>query len=777
MWPCPVRDTPAMVLPASVPSRYRSGWLRPRLALGWVVGTLVLLSGAAPTPAIAQEGGSGCLPVTAVGQPAASPALPTGPTRIADSRGGVVELVGVPAGIAPYGIAVDATDTYGRVYVADRGSDRLTVLFGRAPAPQVACVLSVGTTPYGVAVDASTGRALVTLRGEPRLVVVDGRGDQPRVVDSVMLPSAPGWVTIDQQTRRAFVSLPELGQVAVIEPAGDGRYQLVATLDAGPFVLFVAVDQATGRLVVSNEGQPPTASGDQGKGTVMVFDGRAAVPTPIGDPIPASDPLGIAFDPVSHDAYVLENGTDQLLTLGFPGGGPATVVSRIAVGPVDDPLRNSNPVDLVLLPASRELVVTQFATNAGLGGHLDVIQLGANGVPTFDRTVPAAQHTTGIALDPVTGRVFVSAVDEGRVAGYRLDQQTAAPPPAQVAESLPGPLDVSFAPADVARTVGLSLLVLLLVGAPTPLFNETLESNLDEIHGWFRRLRPGGGSRGRLAGIGARLGRFSTSAVGIAIYVVAASLIYAFLTPGFPSQNGPLVFGVAVLSLGIATLADILPGDRYVLRTYQAHGTIRIATWTLGLAAVCVLISRLSGMQPGYMYGIIGTFTFTVALGRIDEGRMEARGAVALLALALVAWFARIPFQPTPGVPTSGASLIINSGLVGIFVVAVEGLVFGLIPLQFLPGRKIFAWSRWRWLVLWGSGLALFAHVLVYPVTVAQPNPDPASLTTTLVSVAIYGAIAIVFWGAFRWRAQQRAGGGEGGEGGEHAAAAAGSGE
>jgi hypothetical protein len=170
-----------------------------------------------------------------------------------------------------------------------------------------------------------------------------------------------------------------------------------------------------------------------------------------------------------------------------------------------------------------------------------------------------------------------------------------------------------------------------------------------------------------------------------------------------------------------------------------------------------VLISRLSGMQPGYMYGIIGAFVFATALGVADEGRMEARGAVALLVLALAAWFLRVPFEPTPGVPASGAQLTINFALVGIFVVAVEGLVFGLVPLRFLPGQRIWAWSRWRWALLWGAGLALFAHVLVYPVTVAQPNPDPASLTTTLVSVGIYGGVAVAFWLFFRWRGQQGA--------------------
>ncbi len=246
---------------------------------------------------------------------------------------------------------------------------------------------------------------------------------------------------------------------------------------------------------------------------------------------------------------------------------------------------------------------------------------------------------------------------------------------------------------------------------------------------------------------------WSTSIWGVVAYLLVAAFLYSLLTPGFPGSDALLVFGVAIVGLVVATVADILPGDRYVLSRYRTHGTFRVALWTLALAAVCVAISRMANLQPGYMYGIIGTFTFGLVLTRSDEGAMEARGAVGLLILALVTWFARIPFEPTPGVPQTGPMLIINMALVSTFVVAVEGLVFGLIPIRFLPGQKIFAWSRWRWALLWGAGLALFAHVLMYPVTLAQPSPDPATLATTLVSAGLYGAIAVGFWAAFRYRA------------------------
>ena len=655
------------------------------------------------------------------------------------------------------GVAVDSTDTWGRVFVADRSRGHISVIYGRSPDLTMQCQLPVGEGPYSVAVDAETGHALVTLRGEPRLAIVEGRTSQPRVLAWLDLEAAPAWVAIDQETRRAFVSLFEAGQVAVLEPIPEAPYyRQVATLESGPYPHWLAVDQASGRLIVSNDGQPESASGDLGNGSLTIFDARGDPPRQIGEPIPASVPSGIAFDPLSGNAFVLENGTDQLMTLAFPaaGQGPPRV-SRIPVDPYVDEGQNVNPVDLVFLPATREIITTQ-ANRSPNAGHLAVLRVDDAGNPRLERTIASATHTTGIALDPSTGRVFVAAFDEGLLTALGLDAPTVEPPPPPpIAESMPSPLQVSLAPQDVARTVGISLLVLLLVGAPTPIFNETLESNLGQIQGGLRRLLPGGRSAGRLQGVGARLERFSGSLGGLLAYLVVAAIIYSFLTPGFPGSDALIVLGVALLGIAVATAADILPGQRYVVNRYHEHGRIRVALWTLGLAAVCVLISRLAGLQPGYMYGIIGAFTFATMLGVADEGRMEARGAAAVLVLALITWFARIPFQPAPGVPATGLSLTINLALVGVFVVAVEALVFGLVPLRFLPGQKIWAWSRWRWLLLWGAGLALFVHVLVYPVTVAQPNPQPSSLTTTLVSVGVYGAVAVGFWLFFRWRARR----------------------
>ena len=457
---------------------------RVSMAIAWraVVGTVAAAAivFGSPAPKVGAEDASpGCQPLTATPtstpEPSIAPASPAlasssssaAPTAsappappaqetVTDSRGDGITVVRAVTGGQPMGLAVDETDTWGRVFVADRSSDTISVIFGRSPDLTIDCRLQVGAGPYGVAVDDATGHVLVTLRGEARVAVVDGRADDASVLGWVELDAAPAWVAIDQTTRRAFISMPDAGQVAILEPIEAAPfYSVTDTLDSGPYSRWLAVDQATGRLLVSNDGQPESADGDLGNGSVAVFDGRAEVPERIGEPIAASVPSGIAFDPVTGNAYVLENGTDELMTIAFSDGAAPTV-SRIPADPFVDEGQNVNPVDLVFLPATRELISTQASrSTSSSGGHLSVLRVDDAGRAALDRTIPASDHTTGIALDPGSGRVFVSYLDEGTVAALDdADEPTVAPPPPPIAASMPSPLQVSLAPQDVVRTVG-----------------------------------------------------------------------------------------------------------------------------------------------------------------------------------------------------------------------------------------------------------------------------------------------------------------------------------
>jgi hypothetical protein len=168
-----------------------------------------------------------------------------------------------------------------------------------------------------------------------------------------------------------------------------------------------------------------------------------------------------------------------------------------------------------------------------------------------------------------------------------------------------------------------------------------------------------------------------------------------------------------------------------------------------------VLITRVTAVEPGYVYGIIGGFTFSVALSADDKGRMVFRGVAILLAAGFVAWFVRVPFMVGGPIGGDGAA-VVDKLLARMFISAVEGCAIGLIPLRYLEGEELFSWNRARWAILWALSLLLFAHVILYPVSSFEPNPSATGLWTIAVTVVVYSTLAIGFWGFFHRRETRR---------------------
>ncbi len=322
--------------------------------------------------------------------------------------------------------------------------------------------------------------------------------------------------------------------------------------------------------------------------------------------------------------------------------------------------------------------------------------------------------------------------------------------------SLPGPLDISLAPGDLARTCGIVGLIMLLLAAPTTLFNSTLSAKRLLIERWLRRRRPtwmvGVGLLRRAAEAMVALSR---TWLGFGIYVALAGLLYAFLSPGFPSSDTVAFFLLELTGIIVTTAAVALPKERYVRHRYQAGGRVHAALWTLVLAAACVLVTRVTAVQPGYVYGIIAGFVFRMALTTEDQGQMAFRGMGTLALVGIAAWFLRIPFEPSSGLLAAGPGRAVSDVLARIFVTSVEAVAIGLVPLPFLDGDPLWRWSKLRWAALWALALALFAHVIVYPVTLSQPNPSVTTLVTVVATTVAYGAIAVGFWWFF-WRRDRR---------------------
>jgi len=639
--------------------------------------------------------------------------------------------------VFPGSIGVDSGGTRGRVFVVDGTSGgEVAVIDGlpRDPADiHVVARVPVGHFPSALAVAPDSGHVFVGLEADCRVAVIDGRAASPTLLTSIDLPGNPESLAYDPADQRLFVAMPAANEVAVIGP--DLKVDSELSIGSAGRVAF---DPTHGWLFVVE------STGPGGPGAVVIVNGKTLQ---IGQALPASGPEGMAYDPTTSSLFVVEAAANKLTAFVVDPAGGLTRAHSVALDPA--PAANESGVSAVILPVSRQVLVP-----LGAQPRASLFAIAADGSLSYERSINGVVDGSAAVNDPSTGRTYVSEAGLGQVAVLALDVATAAP---SIAYVLPGPLDISLAPQDVARSVGITAFIMLLLGAPTPIFNSTLGDNRALIERYARRKRPkrlrqATGQGGGLARFAKQLIAWSHTWTGLVLYLLLAALLYAFLDNTFPFQNAARTFGTTLFGIAVGTAVSQVPGELYVRSRYKTRGKVHVALWTLILAAACVLITRITGVQPGYVYGIIGGFTFGIALSADDHGRMAFRGMSVLLVVGLAAWFARIPFEPSVGLVSGDTGAVINQVLADIFIGAVQGTAIGLIPLKFLTGETLFSWSRWKWAVLWGVAILFFAHVVLYPVSSFTPNPSPTGVWTILLTVVIYGAIALGFWWFFRQR-------------------------
>jgi YVTN family beta-propeller protein len=119
----------------------------------------------------------------------------------------------VTVGSGPYGVAVDeTTDT---IYSANQGSGTVSVIDGATNT--VTATVTVGSEPVGVAVDETTDTIYATNYGSNTVSVIDGATNT--VTATVAVGSDPYWVAVDETTDTIYANNFGSGTVSVIIPS------------------------------------------------------------------------------------------------------------------------------------------------------------------------------------------------------------------------------------------------------------------------------------------------------------------------------------------------------------------------------------------------------------------------------------------------------------------------------------------------------------------------------------------------------------------------------
>ena len=73
--------------------------------------------------------------------------------------------------------------------------------------------------------------------------------------------------------------------------------------------------------------------------------------------------------------------------------------------------------------------------------------------------------------------------------------------------------------------------------------------------------------------------------------------------------------------------------------------------------------------------------------------------------------------------------VVLNAVLVALFIGGIEGLLFGLLPLKFMPGHQLAQWSWAAWAAIMMAVAVLFVEVLLRPSTGYRGKSSTASVT------------------------------------------------
>ena len=298
----------------------------------------------------------------------------------------------------------------------------------------------------------------------------------------------------------------------------------------------------------------------------------------------------------------------------------------------------------------------------------------------------------------------------------------------------------------VGRTIvnaSITLAAMLALTFPSQLFNRTFEENYDEIvaiaarrFGWLTSAR-------------ARVAAHPSHRRDLMVFLVVVAVGAGIGSLRDP-QFGPNVrSGLLFLATALAVLATTATAYA-VTRGYRARAGASVDAHLhalpagLGIAALCVIVSRVANFEPGYLYGVICGAAFAGTLTRRQNGQLTSLTSLAALSVAVGAWFAWIPINHAATQHGSFFGLVLVDDLLSsLFVGGITGTVIVLLPLRFMPGEALFSWHRGMWAATFGVATFGLVEILLRPAS--GSSAGSVAWVTAAVLFVIFGVGSLAF--------------------------------
>jgi hypothetical protein len=311
----------------------------------------------------------------------------------------------------------------------------------------------------------------------------------------------------------------------------------------------------------------------------------------------------------------------------------------------------------------------------------------------------------------------------------------------------------------------ITVAAILFITFPSVVFNQTFTSNYDEIMLMLANLRrrvrkavglkeeptpdtppaPASASDEMSAPAVAEMPGHASRPWFYSVLVIGA-ILGGLLNPKFGFNSRSVAdIGATLVAFALGTAIGWFISKWFRQRhKYPVHTYLHALPLGLGVAALCVIVSRLTNFEPGYLYGVIVSIAFVETLEERHNAHLTAISALSTLAVALVAWFLWIPVNHF-ALEHGGNILlaIVDDVLASVFIGGLVGTVIGLLPLEFMPGGTIAKWRKDVWAIVFFVAVFLLVEVELRPAA-GPTHPGGAPIVTALVLFAIFGGGS--FW-------------------------------
>ncbi|MFF1635003.1 hypothetical protein [Leifsonia sp. NPDC058248] len=170
-----------------------------------------------------------------------------------------------------------------------------------------------------------------------------------------------------------------------------------------------------------------------------------------------------------------------------------------------------------------------------------------------------------------------------------------------------------------------------------------------------------------------------------------------------------------------------------------AHTRVVFQPYQLLIVGAAAIVSRMFGLQPALLFGLILGVALVEGTGRAARGRLAAVQLAGLAAAGVLAWLT-VGILPTPtGIVSAFLLELVNA----VALLALGSAAVALIPVGILAGRAVLQWSRLMWL-----GLSLVVYTLLFALLlpVASLVESGGNWPVVMLVALGFAALSLCVW-------------------------------